>query len=451
VLRYTVRFASSGMRPAGGLTGMADKGGDRELPQRFGGDARAATSPSGSRAAPVLSDELRQRLEAAVTAERSVAAAHEQDRPTGGEVTTPSVRSRNGLGGTSLPDPRGGGRAGSADAAQERPRAANAGPLTEDEVTEWIGTAGKSPEAAPDVEPESASWLGAGLAALIVIPALVIGSLTVVAVRHFTGTRAPSATAAGQEAATRHETAVRGQAAAWVVQQVTRGVPVSCDQVMCAALEARGLPARDLLVLGPMSRDPRSSAVVVETGAVRALFGTSLARAWAPAVLASFGSGSAGITVRVVASHGAVAYQTALAGEMAAAKAAGARLLADRRITVQTSARSQLTGGLVDLRLLSALTALSRHLPVSVVGFGNVGPGVSAGVPFRFADLSPTAPTGPASPAGGLTQAGYARSVRSALSGLDTSFRPARTVPVVLPDGRAVLRVEFTAPSPLQA
>jgi hypothetical protein len=437
---------------------MADTGGDRELPQRFRGDARAATSPSGSRAAPALSDELRQRLEAAVTAERSVAAAGEQDRPAGGEVTTPSVRSGNGLGGTSLPDPRGGGRAGSADAAQERPRAANAGPPTEDEVTEWIGTAGKSPAAAkspeavpdvaPDVEPESASWLGAGLAALIVIPALVIGSLAVVTVRHFTGTRAPGATAADQEAASRHGAAVRGQAAAWVVQQVRRGVPVSCDQVMCAALEARGLPARDLLVLGPISRDPRSSAVVVETGAVRALFGTSLDRAWAPAVLASFGSGAAGITVRVVASHGAVAYQTALAGDMAAAKAAGARLLADRRITVQASARSQLTGGLVDLRLLSALTALSRHLPVSVVGFGNVGPGVSAGVPLRFADL---APTGPASPAGGLTQAGYARSVRSALSGLDTSFRPARTVPVVLPGGQAVLRVEFTAPSPLQA
>src|SRR5215467_12859997 len=172
------------MRPAGGLTGMADRGGDRELPQRFRGDARAATSPSGSRAAPVLSAQLRQRLEAAVTAERSVAAAREQDRPAGGEVTTPSVRSGNGLGGTSLSDRRDGGRAGSADAAQERVRAASAAPLTEDEVTEWIGTAGKSPEAAPgvvpDAEPESASWLGAGLAALIVIPALVIGSLTVV-------------------------------------------------------------------------------------------------------------------------------------------------------------------------------------------------------------------------------------------------------------------------------
>jgi ABC-type uncharacterized transport system permease subunit len=121
---------------------------------------------------------------------------------------------------------------------------------------------------------------------------------------------------------------------------------------------------------------------------------------------------------------------------MAAARAAGARLLADPRISVQTSARSQLTGGLVDLRLLSALTALSRHLPVSVVDFGNVGPGVSPGVPLRFADLSAT----------GQTTAG----VRSYLSALSAAFRPVRTERVVLPDGQAVLRVEFTAPSPLQ-
>jgi hypothetical protein len=351
---------------------MAEEGRGRKLSQRLRGDARAvdaraATSPSGSPAAPVLP---------------------------------------------------------------------NAGPVSEDDVTEWLGTAGKSREAASDVAPgieaESAGWLGAGLAALVVIPALVIGSLTVVTVRHFTGTRAggPASTAPA-----RHEAAVRGVAAAWVAQQVSRGVTVSCDQVMCAALEARGVPARGLLVLGPLSPDPRGSAVVIETAAVRALFGTSLDRAWAPAVLASFGSGTAGITVRVVASHGAVAYQTALAGDMAAAKAAGARLLADRRITVQTSTRAQLIEGLVDLRLLSTLAELSRHLPVSVVGFGNTGPGASAGVPLRYADLNPTTAASPA--------------LRSALNGLDTSYRPARTVPVVLPDGQAVLRVEFTAPSPL--
>ncbi len=429
---------------------MADVGGDKELPQRARGEARAATSPSVSSAAPAMSAELRQRLEAAVTTERSEAASREQDRPTGGEVTTPSVRSGNSLAGSRPPGPRTGGQAGSVGG-----QAANAGPVTEDEVTEWLGIAGQSPAAATpraaapeagtapeaEAEPESASWLGAGLAALIVIPALVIGSLAVVAVRHFSGTHASSPSSA---APARQEAAVRDEAVAWIVRQVRPGAMVSCDQAMCAALEARGLPARDLLVLGPLSRDPRHSDVIVETATVRSLFGTSLDLAWAPAVLASFGSGSAGITVRVAAAHGAVAYQTALAGELAAGKAAGARLLADRRISVSASARAQLTAGLVDLRLLAALTALSRHLPVSVAGFGNVGTGASAGIPFRFADLSQ------ATPAAGLTRAAYVRSVRSALSGLDTRFRPVRTVPVALPDGQAVLRVEFTAPSPLQ-
>jgi hypothetical protein len=233
--------------------------------------------------------------------------------------------------------------------------------------------------------------------------------------------------------------------AAWIAQQISPGAVVSCDQVMCAALRARGLPARDLLVLGSLSADPRHSAVVVETATVRALFGTSLDQAWAPAVLASFGSGPAGITVRVVASHGVGAYQTALAADLAAAKAAGARLLADRRITVPATARAQLAAGLVDLRLLSALTALSGHLPVSLAGFGPAGPGASGGVPLLFADLSQASQV---SQAAGLTQAGYMRSVRSYLGALAATIRPVRTVPVKLSDGQTVLRVEFAAPSP---
>jgi hypothetical protein len=442
---------------------MGDEDRGHELPQRARGAPRAAPHPPSSPPAPLLSAELRQRLKAAVTAERSGAAVREQDKPVGGEVTTPSVRT-----GISPGRP---GRAAGPDRAAQPVRSANAGPVAEDEVTEWLGTAGRSPSAAPapaggeappgagplpaakpgSAEPRSAEpgpnhpgpagWLGAGIAALVVIPALVIGSLAAVVVRHLAG---PQGSAASSATLARQEAAVRGEAAAWIAQQVGPGLAVSCDQVMCAALEARGLPARDLLVLGPLSPDPRRSDVVVETAAVRALFGTSLDLAWAPAVLASFGSGAAGITVRVVASHGTVAYQTALAGDLAARKAAGARLLADRRITVPATARAQLTAGLVDLRLLSALTALSRHLPVSLVDFGNVGPGTSAGVPFRFADLSQ------ASQAVGLTQAAYVRSVRSYLDGLNSKARPARTVPVVLPDGQAVLRVEFTAPSPLQ-
>ncbi len=104
-------------------------------------------------------------------------------------------------------------------------RAPNAGPVAEDDVTEWFGTPGRSPaategeppgaepraeEAGPD-QPESASWLGAAIAALIVIPALVIGSLAVVAVRHSPerGRAAP---------ASAREEAVRGGAAAWIAR-----------------------------------------------------------------------------------------------------------------------------------------------------------------------------------------------------------------------------------------
>ena len=353
-----------------------------------------------------------------------------------------SVRSRSSLG-----EAR---RDAEPDRAGQPLRAANAGPVTEDEVTEWLGTAGKSPSAAtpgaagpePDAEPEPASWLGAGLAALIVIPALVLGSLSVVAVRHMTGTRGSGPPSA---APARHEAAVRAEAAGWVAQQVSLGVTVSCDRAMCAALAARGFPRRDLLALGPVSPDPRQSTVVVETATVRALFGTSLDLAWAPAVLASFGSGPAGITVRVIASHGAAAYQIALVADLAARKAAGASLLTDRRISVTAAARAQLTAGLVDLRVLSALTALSRHQPVSLVEFGNIGPGASAGVPLRFADLSQADPTA------GTSSAAYVRLVRAFLNGLNIKVRPVRTVPVVLPDGQAVLRAEFTAPSLLGA
>ncbi len=284
--------------------------------------------------------------------------------------------------GISLGEP---GRATEPNRAAQPVRTPNAGPVAEDDVTEWLGTVGRSAAAAGPAHPGPASWLGAGIAALVVIPALVIGSLAVVVVRHLTGPRgsdAPSAALAQQQAT------ARDQAAAWIAQQVSQSVAVSCDPAMCAALQARGFPARDLLTLGPVSLDPRHSAVVVETPAVRALFGTSLDVAWAPAVLVSFGSGSAGITVRVIASHGTVAYQAALAADLADRKRAAARLLTDQRITVAAPARGQLTAGLVDLRLLSALAALSRHLPVSLAGFGNIGAGAGAGVPLRYADLS---------------------------------------------------------------
>ena len=135
--------------------------------------------------------------------------------------------------------------------------------------------------------------------------------------------------------------------------------PVSCDAVMSAALKADDLPAGKLVVLGSASPDPVPSVLVVETATVGELFGSSLATAWAPAVLASFGSGTSAITVRVVAPHGAAACQTSLDAGLAGRKTSGAALLNDSRITVSATARSQLLAGQVDSRLLLALAALA--------------------------------------------------------------------------------------------
>jgi hypothetical protein len=343
--------------------------------------------------------------------------------------------------------------------AAEPGRATFTAPVVEDEVTEWFGTAGESSPAAglprgveaappagslpltgpPVTAARSPGKPGPALTALVVLVALAVGSLAALVGRHVTGSAGNSAASA---AAARQE-AARDQAAAWIAQQVSRDVIVSCDPVMCHALTAYGFPARDLLVLGPTSPDQVTAGVVAETAAVQGLFGSSLATAWAPAVLASFGSGPARITIRVIAPHGAAAYQTALSADLTARKAAGAALLKDQRITVPPPAAGQLAAGLVDRRLLLALAALSGHQPVTLVQFGNTGPGASAGVPLRFVDLAAS------DPAAHLSRVAYLRSVRAYLSTVNVSFRPATMTSVVLADGQPALRVEVSAPSPL--
>jgi hypothetical protein len=269
---------------------------------------------------------------------------------------------------------------------------------------------------------------------------LVIGVLAVAGVMYFGRSPAGSPTSA---AAARQAAKARAAAASWVAQQVSRDVKVSCDPVMCAALRARGFPSPELAVLGSTSEVPTSSAVVVETPAVLSLFGNSLATAWAPAVLASFGSGPFLVTVREIDRNGSGAYQTKLSADLADRKTAGAALLDDSQISVPPLASGQLTAGAVDSRLLEALVFVAGRQPITVVKFGNPGPGASAGVPLRYVDLAER------DRARRLSSAAYAKSLRTYLSTADVSFRPASMTTVVLPDGQHVLRVEVTAPSPL--
>ncbi len=273
--------------------------------------------------------------------------------------------------------------------------------------------------------------------------ALVIGLAALAVVVTFRHPSTRSATNSGATPA--QAAATRNLAAAWVAQQVSQDALVSCDPAMCAALTAHGFPRHDLLVLGPNSAVPVTSAVVVETHAVESLFGSSLATAWAPKVLASFGSGTAGITVRVIAPHGAAAYQHALNADLAARQTSGGALLHDNQITVSATATKQLAAGRADLRLLLAIADLAGHQPISIVRFGNVGAGADAALPLRYADLAEN------DPAGRMSTSAYVQSAQTYLNTVNTQFRPARTVTVELPGGQSVLRVEFTAPSPFGA
>ena len=70
------------------------------------------------------------------------------------------------------------------------------------------------------------------------------------------------------------EVGARGRAAAWVASQVSPGVPISCDQAMCRALESHGVPAAVLVMLKPGEAHPLRSKVVVVTSAVTRMVGS---------------------------------------------------------------------------------------------------------------------------------------------------------------------------------
>jgi hypothetical protein len=282
-----------------------------------------------------------------------------------------------------------------------------------------------------------------GTAALVSALVLIAaGSLAFLLSRHFAapaaraGLRA-SADAPGGQAAT------RDLAAAWVAGQVSRAAVVSCDQVMCQALEARGIDAGNLIELGQGAASPLRSDVIVATAAVRAQFGSRLSSVYAPAVIASFGSADLRIDIRAIAPHGAAAYSAALSADLLARQASGAELLRSQRISVSVTARRQLAAGQVDSRLLITIAGLAALHPVRVVAFGDSAPGPGAGGPLRSASLA----DGGAVP--GTSGSAYARSMLAFLHAQGAPYLPAHARTERLASGRTVLRIEFAAPSPL--
>jgi len=236
--------------------------------------------------------------------------------------------------------------------------------------------------------------------------------------------------------------AARTAAAAWMARQVAPAAIVACDPQMCAVLQSKGIPAGRLLLLGAGNAGPLGSDVIVSTAAVREEFGSRLTSVYAPVALATFGSGSAQVAVRVVAADGSAAYRRSLHADAAARRAVGALLLRNPGLRVSPAGRGDLAAGQVDARLLSAIGALASLYRVDITGFGAPAAGASPGVPLRSADMSPV-------PARRGRDAAALNSVKRFLLAQQANFRPADVTTVRLASGQTVLHVEFTAPSPL--
>ena len=131
-------------------------------------------------------------------------------------------------------------------------------------------------------------------------------------------------------------------AAAWVAAQVGSASVISCDPVMCRALQSSGLHANQLLMLKPGMTSPLGSAVVVATPVLRKQIGGRLSSVYAPGLLASFGSGGHQIQVRAIAAHGAAGYMAQVQADLAARKMSGAELAQSSRIVASAAARKEL-------------------------------------------------------------------------------------------------------------
>ncbi len=252
----------------------------------------------------------------------------------------------------------------------------------------------------------------------------------------------------GPSPAEREAAAARDDAARWIRHWVAANAIVACDDVMCQALLAHGLAPERLMQLSPSATDPLGADVVVSTLTLRTQFHGRLAPVYAPAVLASFGTGDAEVDVRVVGNG--VDYPRALRADVAARKRAGTLLLQNPAISAKGLAARELADGDVDSRLLANLAAMARWAcPVTVLSFGGRGPRSTPGMPLLSADIAPLM-TGPGMHmTAGSAQAEMTVDVRRIERFLNTQItplRPASFAPARGAKGQMAVQVDFSAP-----
>jgi hypothetical protein len=256
------------------------------------------------------------------------------------------------------------------------------------------------------------------LAGAAVTSLWLAGSLTSApsrALRVPTAGAGPSSVASGAQA----------RAAAWIAGQVSGNVIVACDPSMCAALQEQGVAAGRLMPLRSAAASPRGAGVLVASP----LAGGQLAGRYAPALIASFGSGGNRIEVRAVEPGGAVAYRAALRADLAARKAAGSQLLRNSHIRFTGPGAAQLRAGQVDTRLLATMAVLASQYSFRVTAFGDAAPGA----PVLFRQVA-------------ITGIGHGRPAALAMvRAQNPPYLPAHAGIV----GQTGLSIEFAAPSPL--
>jgi serine/threonine protein kinase len=239
------------------------------------------------------------------------------------------------------------------------------------------------------------------------------------------------------------ETAARQQAVTWILHQVSRAAVVSCDPQVCGDLVSAGFPAGNVWPLGPTSNDPLGSALVVATGPIRAQYGNRLASVYAPATIASFGSGAARIDILLVYPGGAATYDADRQTALRDRKTAGAQLVANSHIAVSVTARAQLLSGDVDPRLPQLLALMAGNHPVRIMDFVSQSPGGGPASLLRSVDLATV------DSAAHLAPAAYLGWMQAFIAAQRAEYLPATVRQVTLPNGQPVLRIGYGAPSPL--
>ena len=275
------------------------------------------------------------------------------------------------------------------------------------------------------------------------VTALVAVAAVVAAVQFagvFSGTashvvRSPAAEPVGTGGASaRSAAATQAEAGAWIVGQVSDAAIVGCYPAMCAALQADGVSPSRLASLGPGLGGALTADVIVTSPSA----GEELVDKYAPALIASFGSGGSRIEVCAVARGGAAAYEAAMRADFTARKSAGSELLRNPDIKFTVSDAAWLRAGEVDSRLLATLAMLSSLYAFRVEAFGDASPGAQ----LLLRDVTITS-YGKRSSTADLSAA------LALVNAQGRPYLPAYSAIVRLRNGQAALRIEFAEPSPL--